>query len=187
MKKNILFILIFILSLGNLFAQCESIPCPSNIPPTSIPWIPMAQTTVNVIFPNGIVCEYYVCYCWRDVGITDQIIEIYVKGGGPVDPNCPPVEYLLDGPLVLRLLGEAVMRQNPHGLNWPCPECGQMAIEYRLYYERCWFEGVPCAGGNSYCVGIYQVCCTAGMKFINKIGSSYLGDNCTYPCTGGCP
>jgi hypothetical protein len=177
--------LLFTLNSLKSFAVCED-QCPTDIPPVNIPWISMPSTVVYVTFPNGKICAYNVCYCWRSVGVVAPYIEVYVKGGGPVDPNCPPIEYIYDGPLVMRLLAEAILKQNPHNLPWICPPCPDEFIEYRAYYDRCWTNGISC-NGNSYCQGIYHVCCTAGIKTITWISNSVLGDNCDTPCNGSCP
>lgn len=189
MKKFNLFFATFSVALllgsYSLFALCE-LPCPSNIPPLGIPWIPMPSVVVQVTFPDGTVCDYNVCYCWRDVGSVAPFIEIYIKGGGPVDPNCPPSMYVNIGSLVSRLLAEAVMKQNPHNLQWPCPPCPDFIAEYRAYYERCWDLMTPCYG-NTYCQGNYQVCCNGSTRMISLISKTMLGDNCISPCLGGCP
>ncbi len=175
--------LFFTLTSLKSFALCED-PCPTDIPPLDVPWNSMQSVVVNVTFPDGTICAYNVCYCWRGLTASLPEIEVYIKTCSPVDPGCPPT---VTPGLLRKLVAEAVLKQNPHELSWPCPPCPDYFMEYRAYYDRCWNNNLPCIGGNSYCQGIYHICCTAGVRTLSWISNNMLGNNCVSPCTGGCP
>ncbi len=172
--------LLFSLTSLKTFAQCDD-PCPTNIPPLNVAWIPAESTVVYVDYGDKI-CAYIVCYCWRSLTASSPAIEIFIKNCIPVDPGCPPTA---EPGLVRRLVAEAVLLQNPNNLSWPCPPCPEYFMEYRAYYDRCWNNNSPCDEGNSICQGIYHICCTAGVRNLTWIETLIQGDNCLYPCTGG--
>jgi len=182
-------ILLFAITYTNFSDNCDALPCPTDIVPLNVPWTALPLTTVSVTYPDGTVCQFYVCYCSRTVGLTGPpIIEIYVRLFAPVDPSCPPSGYPLNGPLIARLVSEAILQQNPNGLNWPCPPCSEnFYLEYRAYYGRCWDNGVQCSG-NTYCEGVYSICCDENLnRVLTFIEKRMMGDNCESPCLGDCP
>src|SRR5256885_15863826 len=53
--------------------------CPTDVPPTNIPWNSGAYTTTLTV--NGVTCEVTICYCYRETspGNDDYFISRVVN------------------------------------------------------------------------------------------------------------
>ena len=192
MTKGRNFILLFAVLLVSFFSMNQNAlaqqGCPPDgaIPP-NIPWIDGGGTIVSITV-NGITCDYKVGYCWRNIGDVEPMIEVYVWDVSPIDINCfNQIQPPPSGPELLKLAAYALIKQNPDNNQWPCPPCPTTEPNYRFYYDNCWYNGSPCAGGNSYCRTELEVCCDGnGNRITNTLNSFVIGDDCVSPCEPQC-
>jgi hypothetical protein len=170
----------------------SSSPCPTNFPPTSVPWNSACKAYSIVTCPDSTPCLVYVCYCYRYTGTTFGY-DYHIRQFWYADcHNCPThigYQQMWD------LLYTTLLNDNPAG--FPCPPyTNPLSVYWREFRAVCVKEiistvtdnGVtyttymdaPC-GNDAYCFTAYTIWCDgSGNKHFNKTGQYTEGDCGTY-------
>lgn len=179
-----LFFKSFVVLIFIAFYYTNANACPPQFDPwPSVPWIDAGCIVIDVDY-NGKICATNVCYCWRNVGIVAPFTEIYVYSHVLEDPTCTEMGYQSRS----RLVGEQLIKTNPHNLNWACPPCPIQTANYNVYIDAC-TNGFGSCNNNSYCRQTYLVCCDqqTGIKSVIKYGGPMiLGLTCDDGCSSDC-
>ena len=189
MKSKIFYSLaIIVVFFGVLFANnTAKADCPTNIPPTDIPWIQMGPDTLFFDMGNGDTCKYAVWYCYRQY--SDDIspapfIEVFADGAVLIGPcngsNLTTFEFR-------KLINYEIIRLNPDNLNWPCPTCPDFIDNYSTWQYSCYDANDNPCGASQFCRFTYRVCCDEnGDRKVVEIGSNSIGGDCPSGCSSGC-
>lgn len=166
------------------YSQCL---CPTDIPPTHVPWNPMGPVYVTIMDDNWKFCEFEVYYCWRTYQdpAPSPWIDVFVCSFTPT-ANCNE-NFSLSISKIYKRLGEKIIELNPNNLDWPAPPCPQVYPYYAVKTFGCYdnLDGFPC-GGSVYCEYLYEVSLCQGQRIVTQIGLGSIGGNCPFGCSSGC-
>ena len=179
MKK---FIVLFIgLILSTSFAQSQYPPCYymtndtcncnslyGDIPPTSVPWIAMGPTEVEVEI-NGETCLWCVKYCYRQA-VPEVACYDLVMCAHSGDTDCPEngnddFWNLPQGDRYV-IIAKALMATDPDNVFNLLPECPTTQESFNLFWVRCfnYVTDEVCTGSSAFCKLVYSACRVVGGK-----------------------
>jgi hypothetical protein len=181
--------------------ECDAstYPCPTDFPPTTVPWYSACKTYSLVTCPGESPCSVVICYCYRSTG-TAFGYDYHIRRIKYAD--CHNCSTHLTKQQIWDLAYSTLMNDNPAG--FPCPGYGspQQYAYWREDRGICVRELVgtstingitittyadePCLT-SAQCYTSYSVWCdNYGIKHFTKLSSYYEGDCGTGSETAGC-